>query len=152
VLTVSGLATDVTITGFDATDHIVINGLGGNDVINATGLGGAMLFTANGGDGNDILIGSRGNDTLSGGAGDDILVGNGGQDVLDGGTGNNNILGPVSAANPVTATNASPAAGAALLGQFMASSLVSPGEGHGAAPIADPAATQQPQLALPHAA
>ena len=65
-----------------------------------------MLFTANGGDGNDILIGSPGNDTLSGGAGDDILIGNGGQDVLDGGTGNNNVFGPVSAANPVTATNA----------------------------------------------
>ena len=31
----------------------------------------------NGGNGNDILIGSRGSDTLGGGAGDDILVGNG---------------------------------------------------------------------------
>jgi len=152
VVTVSGLATDVTITGFDATDHIVINGLGGDDVIDATGLGGAMLFTANGGDGNDILIGSRGNDTLSGGAGDDILVGNGGQDVLDGGTGNNSVFGPVSAANPVTATNVSPAAGAALLSQFMASSFVSTGDGHGAVPMADPSVGQQPQLALPHAA
>ena len=47
---------------------------------------------------------------------------------------------------------ARPAAGAALLGQFMASSFVSAGEGHGAVPIADPSASQQPQLALPHAA
>ncbi|MGC2316996.1 MAG: calcium-binding protein [Bradyrhizobium sp.] len=152
VVTVSGLATDVTITGFEAAnDRIVINGLGGDDVINGFGLGGAMLFTANGGDGNDILIGSRGNDTLSGGAGDDILIGNGGQDVLDGGTGNNNVFGPVSAANPVTATNASPASRAALLGQFMASSFVTAGDGHGAMPIADPSSAQPPMLTQPHA-
>jgi Ca2+-binding RTX toxin-like protein len=150
VVKVSGLATDVTIKGFDATDRIVINGLGGDDVINAFGLGGAMLFTANGGDGNDILIGSRGSDTLSGGAGDDILIGNGGQDILDGGTGHNFVSNaPVVAAASVTT---SPAAGAALLGQFMASSFVSAAEGHGALPVADPSVSQQPQLALPHAA
>ena len=57
VVTVSGLAADVTISGFDANDRIVINGLGGDDVINAFGLGAAMLLTANGGDGNDVLIG-----------------------------------------------------------------------------------------------
>jgi Ca2+-binding RTX toxin-like protein len=152
VVTVSGLSTNVTITGFESTDRLVINGLGGDDSIVASGLGGAMLFTANGGAGDDILIGSRGNDTLSGGAGDDILIGNGGQDVLDGGTGNNNVFGPVSAANTVTATNASPASGAALLGQFMASSFVPAGEGHGAAPVADPSASLHPQLAQPHAA
>jgi len=175
VVTISGLATDVTITGFDATDKIVINGLGNDDVINAAGLGGAMQVVANGGDGADALIGSSGDDTLNGGAGDDILIGNGGQDTLDGGTGNNTVLrgstvagngapgtldggsgnnsasnGPVIAANGATAD--SRAAGAALLSQFMASSFVSAGEGHGAVPIADPSASQQPQLALPHAA
>jgi Ca2+-binding RTX toxin-like protein len=152
VVTVSGLSTDVTITGFDATtDRLVINGLGGDDVINSFGLGGAMLFTADGGDGNDILIGSRGSDTLSGGAGDDILIGNGGQDILDGGTGNNFVThAPVVAA--ATTTTGSPAAGAALLGQFMASTFVSAGAGQGATPIADPPAGQQPLLALPHAA
>jgi Ca2+-binding RTX toxin-like protein len=175
VVTISGLATDVTITGFDATDKIVINGLGGDDVINAVGLGGAMQVVANGGDGADVLIGSSGNDTQNGEAGDDILIGNGGQDTLDGGTGNNTVLrGPTVAGNsaqdtfvggagdnivrnaPVVASNGvtagSPAVGAALLGQFMASSFVSPGEGHGAVPIADPSASQQPQLGLPHAA
>src|SRR5262249_11931049 len=91
VITVSGLATDVTIAGFDANDRIVINGLGGDDVVNASGLTG-MLFTANGGDGDDVLIGSPGSDTLSGGAGDDILIGNGGLDTLDGGTGNNIVF------------------------------------------------------------
>ena len=152
VVTVSGLSTDVTITGFDATDRIVINGLGGDDIINATGLGGAMLFTANGGDGDDILIGSQGNDTLSGGAGDDILIGNGGQDTLDGGPGANVVFNaPVVAANPVTATNGSPAIGAALLGQFMASTFVAASDGQGATPIADPSSGQQPLLAQPHA-
>ena len=91
VVTVSGLATDVTIAGFDANDRIVINGLGGDDVIDASGLAGIQL-TANGGDGNDVLIGSPGNDILSGGAGDDVLIGGGGQDVLDGGPGNNIVI------------------------------------------------------------
>jgi len=143
VVTVTGLATDVTISGFDADDKIVINGLGGDDVIEASGLRG-MQLTANGGDGNDILIGSRGNDVLNGGAGDDVLIGNGGLDTLDGGTGNNTVINAPAVA--------SPAASAALLGQFMASSFVSAGEGHGALPFADPSAGQQPQLALPHAA
>jgi Ca2+-binding RTX toxin-like protein len=140
---VSGLAADVTISGFDATDRLVINGLGGNDVITAAGLPTGMLLTENGGDGNDVLIGGSGNDTLNGGAGDDILVGNGGQDILDGGTGNNVLIQA-----PVTR----PGASAAVLGQFMASSFVSAGEGHGASPLADPQAGQQQHLALPHAA
>jgi RTX calcium-binding nonapeptide repeat (4 copies) len=40
---------------------------------------------------------------------------------------------------------------AALLGQHMASSFVTGGEGHGATPIADTPANQQPLLAQPHA-
>ncbi len=104
-MTVSGLAGAVTITGFDATDRLVINGLGGDDVIDASGLGTAMQLTGNGGDGNDVLIGSAGNDVLTGGAGDDVLIGGGGQDVLDGGTGNNITIQSVrSPALPVGAT------------------------------------------------
>jgi Ca2+-binding RTX toxin-like protein len=91
VVTVTGLATDVTIANFDANDRIVINGLGGDDVIEATGLTG-MQLTANGGDGDDVLIGSPGNDILTGGNGDDILIGGGGVDTLDGGPGNNIVL------------------------------------------------------------
>jgi Ca2+-binding RTX toxin-like protein len=93
VVTISGLADTVTITNFDANDRIVINGLGGDDVIEASGLGNAMLLTANGGDGDDVLIGSAGPDTLTGGAGDDVLIGGGGQDVLDGGPGDNIVIG-----------------------------------------------------------
>jgi Ca2+-binding RTX toxin-like protein len=150
VITVSGLATDVTITGFDANDHLVINGLGGDDVINASGLSPGIQLTENGGDGNDILIGSPGNDTLSGGAGDDILIGNGGQDALDGGTGNNIQLQAVVNHGSV-ASDGSPAASVALLRQFMASSFVSAGDGHSPALIGDQSPGLQPLLAQPHA-
>jgi Ca2+-binding RTX toxin-like protein len=137
VVTVSGLATTVTISGFDPTlDRIVINGLGGDDVINASGLAADVQFTANGGDGADLLIGGPGNDTLNGGAGDDVLIGNGGQDALDGGTGNNVLLQA-----PVTRTSA-------VLGQFMASSFV-PAGGSGGTPIADQPSSQPPLLAQP---
>ena len=141
VVTVTGLAETVTISNFDANDRIVINGLGGDDVIEATGLAAGHPLTANGGDGDDILIGGAGNDTLTGGAGDDILIGGSGQDVLDGGPGNNVVIqegGGALASAPVTSQPVP--GGAALLGQFMASSFVSDGEGHGAMPMADPQA------------
>ncbi len=131
VITVSGLGADVTITGFEANDRIVINGLGGDDVIEASGLSG-MLLTANGDDGDDVLVGSPGNDTLLGGAGDDVLVGGGGQDVLDGGPGSNVVIQ------------------SAVLGQFMASSFA-PSQGPASTPMADPASNQPPLLAQPHA-
>src|SRR5262245_25657939 len=157
VVTVSGLATEVTISNFEANnDRIVINGLGGDDVITASGLGTAMLFTANGGDGDDALIGSAGNDTLSGGAGDDVLIGGGGQDILDGGPGNNTVFQFATVAglnSNTTGGTSTPSDGsrAALLGQFMASSFVTAGDGHGATPIADPLPSQQPLLTQPHA-
>ena len=111
VLTVKGLAETVTVTGFEATDRIVINGLGGDDVIEASGLGTAMQLFANGGDGNDVIIGSPGNDTLTGGNGDDVLIGNGGTDMLDGGPGGNVIFHGVQAQ------------AVALVTQFIASSF-----------------------------
>jgi Ca2+-binding RTX toxin-like protein len=140
VITVSGLATTTTISGFDANDRIVINGLGGDDVIEASGLNG-MLLTANGGDGDDILIGSHGNDVLGGGAGDDVLIGNGGIDALDGGPGNNVVINAATLAP----------AGVALLSQAMASSFVPPGVGQGDGPIAEASSSQPPLLAQPHA-
>ena len=152
VITVSGLATDVTIAGFDANDRIVINGLGGDDVINASGLAAGIQLTENGGDGNDILLGGPGNDILSGGAGDDILIGNGGLDTLDGGTGNNIVFNAaMNGSTTAAATSGANSSSLALLNQFMASSFVAVGDGHGATPIADPQSTQQPLLAHPHA-
>jgi Ca2+-binding RTX toxin-like protein len=140
VITVRGLGADVTITDFDANDKIVINGLGGDDVIEASGLSG-MQLVANGGDGDDVLIGSAGNDVLNGGAGDDMLIGGPGLDVLDGGTGNN-----ISIQLATT-----PPGNVALLGQLMASSFVTAGDGHGGMQMAEQSPTQQPLLAQPHA-
>jgi Ca2+-binding RTX toxin-like protein len=139
VVTVSGLHTETTISNFEANDRLVVNGLGGDDVITASGLTG-MLFTANGGDGDDVLIGSRGNDILSGGAGDDVLIGNGGLDVLDGGTGSNILINSI----------ASGGGSLALLRQFMASTFVTPGDVHGSTPITEPQSSQQPLLTHPH--
>jgi Ca2+-binding RTX toxin-like protein len=50
-----------------------------------------------------------------------------------------------------TASDGSHAAGLALLGQTMASSFVTAGDGHGGTPIADPPSSQPPLLAQPHA-
>ena len=150
VVTISGLAEEVTISDFEANDRIVIHGLGGDDVITASGLSG-MLLTADGGDGDDVLIGSRGNDILTGGAGDDVLIGGGGQDVLDGGPGDNIILPGAPTPAPALASDASHAASVALLGQFMASSFVTAGDGHSPTPIADQPSSQPPLLTQPHA-
>ncbi len=100
-----------------------------------------MQLVANGGDGDDVLIGSAGNDTLNGGVGDDVLIGGPGQDVLDGGTGSNVVIQSITA-SPVSA---------ALLGQFMASSFVTAGDSHGGMQMAEQSTNQQPLLAQPHA-
>ena len=50
-----------------------------------------------------------------------------------------------------TASDGSHATGLALLGQAMASSFVTAGDGHGAAPIADQPSSHQPSLTQPHA-
>src|SRR5260370_17363027 len=98
----------------------------------APGLWG-MQLTANGGDGDDVLIGSFGNDVLTGGPGDDVLIGNGGQDVLDGGSGRESVIS--SATTP--------------LSQFIASSFVPPAGSASGPPIADPQPTHQPPPPTP---
>jgi Ca2+-binding RTX toxin-like protein len=86
---VFGLAAQVNITGAEgANDRLTLNMHAGDDVVEASGLAaGAIQLTANGGDDDDVLIGSPGNDVLTGGAGDDVLIGGDGIDVLDGGDG-----------------------------------------------------------------
>jgi Ca2+-binding RTX toxin-like protein len=91
---VLGLAARVNITNAEpANDRLTINALGGDDVVDAAGLAAvAIRLAADGGDGDDVLIGSAGNDTFSGGAGDDVLIGGPGLDVLDGGLGDNVVI------------------------------------------------------------
>jgi len=75
-----------------------------------------------------------------------VLLGGPGQDVLDGGPGNNVVIQSIVGTIPNGDSQS-----AALLGQFMASSLVTAGDAHGSMPIADQPAAQQPLLAQPHA-
>ena len=91
---VLGLQAQINITGAEPTnDSLVVQAQAGDDVIDATALAPATIqLTENGGDGDDVLIGSTGRDTLLGGNGDDILFGNGGNDVLDGGSGGNVLI------------------------------------------------------------
>jgi Ca2+-binding RTX toxin-like protein len=91
---VLGLAAQVNITGSEAAnDRVSVNTLAGDDVVEASGLAaGAIALTADGGDGNDVLIGSDAADVLFGGAGDDVLLGGPGLDILDGGAGDNVVI------------------------------------------------------------
>jgi Ca2+-binding RTX toxin-like protein len=93
-VSVIGLYAKVNIKGAEAAnDRLIVNTVGGDDVLDASGLSaGAIPLTVNGGDGNDVLIGGDGNDTLNGDAGDDVLIGGPGLDVLDGGTGDNILI------------------------------------------------------------
>src|SRR5262245_32134606 len=86
-ISIFGLAAQLNIPGLDVNDRIVIR----NNVIEASALSGVNVLTANGGDGDDVLIGSAGNDALTGGADDDVLLGGEGVDVLDGGPVDNTV-------------------------------------------------------------
>jgi Ca2+-binding RTX toxin-like protein len=91
---VNGLAARVGLAHGDAAQDVVaIRALGGDDVVDGTGLAADTVpLDADGGDGDDVLLGGAGADTLRGGANDDVLLGGRGLDVLDGGTGNNIVL------------------------------------------------------------
>jgi Ca2+-binding RTX toxin-like protein len=103
VIAVLGTGTSYSVAGLPvlvsvqrsewANDSLTVNGLAGDDVIEASGLlAGVVRLLADGGDGDDVLIGSAGNDTFGGGAGDDVLLGGPGLDVLDGGVGENIVI------------------------------------------------------------
>jgi Ca2+-binding RTX toxin-like protein len=91
---VLGLATQVNITGAEsANDRLTINALAGDDVVDASGLAANVIgLTADGGNDDDVLIGSAGADIFFGGAGDDVLIGGLGLDFLDGGSGDNVVI------------------------------------------------------------
>jgi VCBS repeat-containing protein len=88
----------VTVTVTAIADGIIVNAGNGNDVVYGTG-GEDTLSGGNGNDlvygldGHDSLYGDNGNDSLYGGAGSDVLHGDNGNDLLDGGTGNDVLDG-----------------------------------------------------------
>jgi 2',3'-cyclic-nucleotide 2'-phosphodiesterase/3'-nucleotidase/5'-nucleotidase len=73
-------------------DKVLVRGLGGDDtiIVDHSASVPAWLF---GGDGNDTLVGGKGDSLLVGGDGNDTLLGGNGWDVLIGGLGEDTILG-----------------------------------------------------------
>ena len=77
-----------------------VDGGAGNDTIVAAAAAcpagcrlGVGSQTFEGGEGDDVVFGERGNDTLLGGPGNDQLFGGIGDDLLEGGPGNDRLLG-----------------------------------------------------------
>jgi hypothetical protein len=147
-------------------DNITINDLTGTSVkqvaidLGGNGTGDGLVDTVNikgqGASFTDInnvlkVSGLGAEVTISNfGANDQLFINGVLQDltVADGQTGTTagNNTGDTS-----TASDGSHATGLALLGQHMASSFVTAGDGHGATPIADQPSSHQPLLTHPHA-
>jgi Ca2+-binding RTX toxin-like protein len=102
---IAGLSARINVSGATAgSDRVTVNALADDDVIDASGLAASSaLLTANGGDGDDVIIGGNGPDTLNGDAGDDVIIGGPGADTIDGGTGDNVVIDSVSVASSVSA-------------------------------------------------
>jgi Ca2+-binding RTX toxin-like protein len=83
---IGGLFPFVNITGAEgANDTLTVTTLGGNDVVDAAGLAANVIgLTLIGGAGNDVLIGSQGDDTFvwNPGDGSDTLEGQAGTDTM----------------------------------------------------------------------
>ena len=71
----------------DQLEHTHFNLQGGHDTLVVAEDVDANI-QASGGDGNDVMLGGAGKDTLDGGKGKDIVMGRGGDDWLDGGKDN----------------------------------------------------------------
>ena len=121
VVTVSGLASDVTISNFGANDQLFINN--------------HLVTVANG-----QTVTAENSRSSSMQPKQSPMANRHSHRV------NSNNTGGTS-----TASDGSHAAGLALLGQHMASSFVTTGDGHGATPIADQPSSHQPSLTHPHA-
>jgi Ca2+-binding RTX toxin-like protein len=80
---------DIFIAGPGISVPMTIDGGDGNDLISGSG-GDDLLI---GGPGNDVLYGESGDDVLVGGAGQDTLVGGAGNDVMIGGSENDMLFG-----------------------------------------------------------
>jgi Ca2+-binding RTX toxin-like protein len=78
-----------SLTNYDCE---TVNGGAGNDFIDSTNFP-QNSVNVTGGAGNDLLIGSNGNDTMSGNAGNDTIRGNDGNDIINGNGGNDSLSG-----------------------------------------------------------
>jgi acrosin len=94
--TVDGQAGNDTIDYSAFTQAVRVN-LGAGTATGLTSL--ANVEKATGGAGDDILIGSAGNNTLKGGAGRDILIGLGGNDTEQGQAGDDILIGGSTSLN-----------------------------------------------------
>jgi Animal haem peroxidase/RTX calcium-binding nonapeptide repeat (4 copies) len=87
---------DTNYLRFTGGDHVVLGGTNGNDII-VGGIGDDTLFgdlgndRLEGGFGNDIINGDDGNDIITDSGGDDNIKAGSGNDVIFGGGGNNKI-------------------------------------------------------------
>jgi Ca2+-binding RTX toxin-like protein len=96
-VSVSGLAADVRITGAEAhKDQLTIAALGGKDKIDASQLAAHTIgLLLDGGDADDLFIGSPGKDQIEGARGDDLGIMGAGDDTFawDPGDGNDTVEG-----------------------------------------------------------
>lgn len=82
--------TDANISAqFNTVERVIVSG-NGNDVLK---VGGDKDTVLDGAAGNDTLITSGGNDSISGGEGNDTIVSGNGNDTIDGGAGNDWLVG-----------------------------------------------------------
>lgn len=97
-----GTSGDDTLVGYNQEGGILLGGEGGTDVLRvAPNVGGDYTLDAHasasatleGRDGDDVLLGSAGNDGMSGASGADILIGGAGNDSMLGGLGNDLLVG-----------------------------------------------------------
>jgi Ca2+-binding RTX toxin-like protein len=81
----------VTLDASLGTVYAAVSGGWGDDILSAQHNGNTLLSgdygndTLSGGGGRDLLLGGHGNDSLNGGGGRDLLLGGFGDDTLDGG-------------------------------------------------------------------
>ena len=76
----------------DGSVNLVVNGGGGNDNINASAPSFAGTPVINGGDGDDIIVGTALIDAIDGGEGNDRITGFRGSETIHGGAGNDVII------------------------------------------------------------
>lgn len=88
LMTVDGMAAHVDVFGVEAIDTLTVTGGEGADTISAAGAdAGQARLVLDGGEGDDLLLGSAGADTIFGGTGVDVITASAGDDDVFGGRG-----------------------------------------------------------------